>query len=282
LNSATGTTYTLTKGMICRSGWKNGGKVDAAACAQLCKKQRGCTEFSVGGMSSGQSCRFARNRGGCCNKWSKRKRNGWNNAGWRANMCTPFRNRNSADCSWGGCKFYTKKIITTMATRWSQWGPAKRRCTKKRRYKQWKVHSQDGCQDAAVDAGHNFYQYYKKKQLCATWEICTKGKKTRQPWKIYANRGAKGSGKVSKKKIRKITTKATLWKQFGTRKRMCNRDQKHHRVSSREACQDEAIAYGHAFYSYKASRRRNRNKCFTSPSCNSPRRHRGNWKIYKS
>merc|ERR1719424_965275 len=130
LNSATGTTFTLTKGMICRADFKNGGKVDAAACAQLCKKRKDCSEFSVGGW--GHGCRYAYSKGGCCNKWNKRSRNGWNNAGWKANACTPFRKWSAAMCSMGGCKFYAKKVITTKATRWPQWGPAKRRCTKKR------------------------------------------------------------------------------------------------------------------------------------------------------
>jgi hypothetical protein len=200
LNAATGTTYTLTKGAICRANWKDGGKVDATACAQLCKQRIGCTEFSVGGGVGQNGCRYANGKGGCCNEWKRFHSShsawkatywggheGWDNDWWKAKHCTPFQNINAGDCMMGGCRLYSKKVVTTQATRWSQFGPTSSRCSKRRLYTQWKVVSQDACQDSAVDAGHPFYQYFEKRKLCATYATCSKPRMTNGPWKIYAS-----------------------------------------------------------------------------------------------
>ena len=125
MNSATGTIYTLQKGTICHAHFKDGGKVDAAACARLCNKEPGCTEFSVGGVIAADKeqpgCRYANRGGGCCllaqSKYGGDVRRSYkDNGSWKREYCTPFSLWGDGHgCSSGTCKLYTKKAITTKA-----------------------------------------------------------------------------------------------------------------------------------------------------------------------
>lgn len=304
VNSATGTIYTLQKGTICHAHFKDGGKVDAAACARLCNKEPGCTEFSVGGVIAADKeqpgCRYANRGGGCCllaqSKYGGDVRRSYkDNGSWKREYCTPFSLWGDGHgCSSGTCKLYTKKAITTKAQLWSQFAPTSRKCTKVNRVAlnmyQWEVRSQEDCQDAAVATGHPFYQVVSEggKILCFTAATCRYPSKTADKWKIYATSAA---AKVTPDAIPAVTTRVTLWRRFGRKKKKCkNRspfggnwrrkfgDHLKHKVSRREECQDEALAYGHPYYSYN-----DRNQlCYSTSSCKPKRTWRGKWNIYKA
>lgn len=307
LNAATGVKHALVKGIICHANYKDGGKVDAVTCAQKCKKQPGCTEFSVGGHGGSVGCRYAYQGGGCCSTARRQGRTRWSKNGpWRSTYCTPFKSWGLNHCSKGSCMTYVKTVITTKAQLWSQFGPSSRMCGRETfapkqvpswgvkgfQGPSWEVPSQEACQDAAVASGHSFYQVAKAETsglvektttglLCYTVAQCRYPSKTSTAWKIYATPAA---AKITPLAIPKVTTRATWWPRGsddkgGKKNRKCRQDQKYkHRVPTRSECQDEAIAYGHAYYSYNDANK----LCYSSTRCKSKRIWTRGWNHYKA
>jgi len=298
LNTATGRNYTLTKGMVCMAprNFKDGGKVDAAACAQLCQKQPGCTEFSVNrGLRGQYGCRYAYRGGGCCA--TSRGVNGrghmyYTSDAFRSKYCTPFQ---SNFCVHGSCKFYKQSLVTQKAQLWAQFGDTGRSCfpvtfgkPSMTPYNAWEVTTQEACQDAAVAAGHSFYQVLIQgtqgnqqdgKSFCQTAKACRYPCKSASAVKIY---GLPSVAKVTPLNIARVTTQATLWKRFCKGRKCKRKCREHwnfkHVVPTRMECQDEALAYGHPYYSYNDDNK----LCYSSPKCKSKRTWKGRWAHYKA
>jgi len=167
----------------------------------------------------------------------------------------------------------TTTAITTTTTStevalWPQLGADHSMCTSDNVFR---VADRRACQNEAIAAGHAYYQFRNKR--CATTSVCDSPiTNTKKPWAIYSQ--GTPTQAPSPSPTRSPTPSTTpspttspttvaLWPQLGADHSMCTSDNVF-RVADRRACQNEAIAAGHAYYQFRNKR------CATTSVCDSP------------
>jgi hypothetical protein len=129
------------------------------------------------------------------------------------------------------------------------------------------VKDQETCQQEAESEGRNFYSYLEDKGKCFSSATCDGPKTTGHNWKVFEKPAAA-----------ETDVAPTAWPQYLVSYRKCEQpDGESQGTVSIDTCQKVAEEKGRDFFSYYAEKQ----KCFTSITCSSPKTTGWAWEIFK-